>query len=394
MSVPQTSPELTNAGPAELLEQARGLIQTERFEEAEGLLEALVAGELEHGDAIEALYLLAVARRSFGRMDEALAALEALLEEEPDFARAYQERGHAFLTLGQADRAAAAYNRAVELNPALTASWRTLAKLHTRAKRVNEAQVANKQLAFLDRLPPELVEATSLIHEGRLTEAESTCRRFLQDHDGHVEAMRLLAAVAVRHKDYEEAERLLERCVAQAPEYTLAAIDYLNCLVKRQRFEDARQLAARLIEKQPHHPVIQAALATTYVGLGRYAEAIALYRRVLEKQPANHEVHVLLGHALRAAGEPDAAVDAYRAACAMKSDFGEAYRCIAESEGCQLTDEELACVRKLEAAAGISLEDRVHLCFAAGTALQKRGQRDAATKYHERGKRLSREQRG
>jgi len=392
LSAPQTSPELIDAGPAELLEQAKGLIQSARFHDAEALLEDLLSREPEHEDTVEALYMQAVARRYAGQLDAALAALEALLEEEPDYARAYQERGHALLALGQADGAAAAYNRAVELNPALTASWQALAKLHTQAKRVNEAQLANKQLAFLQRLPRELVSVTSYIHEGKLHKAERLCRQFLQQNKHHVEGMRLLAEIGTQLRIYDDAEFLLESCMEFAPDYTRARIDYMNVLVKKTKFEQAHEQARRLITEQPHNPRIQTALATTYVGLGRYEEGIALYRRVLEKHPANHELHVLLGHAQKTVGDTEAAIASYQRAYAIKPDFGDAFWSLANIKTYAFTDEEVAQLKRVEAAAGVSADDRVHLCFAAGKALEDRGEHDASFKYYERGNRLRREQ--
>ena len=117
------------SGTSENLSLAKELIQTARFGEAISLAENLLASGLDEDDRVEALYLLAVAQRYDKRCDKALATLDTLLAEQPDHARAHQERGHIFLSLNRSEEAAPAYARAVELNPALKSSLKILVNL-------------------------------------------------------------------------------------------------------------------------------------------------------------------------------------------------------------------------------------------------------------------------
>ena len=226
---------------SENLTLAKELIQTARFDQAISLLENLLASEPDHDDRTEVFYMLAVAQRYGKQPDKALATLDTLLGDNPEYARAHQERGHLFLSLNRSEDAALAYARAVDLNPALHASLKALVNLGEHAGRKQQAQVARERLDFLKRLPPELVNVLDLIHENKLYKAERLCRDYLQAHKHHIEAMRLLAEIGIRLNIYDDAEFLLESCVEFAPDHVQARIDYVNILIRKTRFEKAHE---------------------------------------------------------------------------------------------------------------------------------------------------------
>ncbi len=228
------------SGVSENLALAKQLIQAARFGEA-----ILLASALDTDDRVEVLYLLAVAQRYDNRHDPALATLDTLLAENPEYARAYQERGHIFLSRNRSEDAAPAYARAVELNPALQASLKVLVNLEERLGRMEQARTARERLDYLNRLPPELVNVLDLLHEHKLYKAEVLCREYLQQHRHHIEAMRLLAEIGVRMGIYDDAEFLLESCVKFAPDNVQAHIDYVNILIRKTRFEKAHEQDAQ-----------------------------------------------------------------------------------------------------------------------------------------------------
>ena len=157
----------------------------------------------------------------------------------PGYARAWQEAGHNHRDLGDLDAARNAYQRAVELNRALSASWRELAKIHQAQGNDKLFGIANAEFERLSALPAELVTVTSLIQENKLYQAEQLCREFLKKTPHQVEAMRLLAMIGVQLFVYDDAEFLLESCVELQPDYWLARLDYVNVLHKRQKYETA-----------------------------------------------------------------------------------------------------------------------------------------------------------
>ena len=375
-------------GAAASLDQARNLIQSARLAEAVALARNLLASGLEDEERAEALYLLAVAQRFGNQPREALATLQTLHDENAAHARAWQERGHICSAQGWLEEAIAAYGRAVERNPALIASWRALAELHAGNGDREAAAGVRQRLEFLQQLPPELVHVTDLIHENRLYKAEQLCRQFLQTHRHHVEAMRLLAEVGTRLKIYDDAEFLLESCVEFAPDHVQARVDYTNVLIKKTKFEQANEQAMQLLKLQPENRGFKTTLATTLVGLGRFEEGMALYREILDTDPTRSDLHLLTGHAQKTLGALDDAIGSYRQAYRHRPDFGDAFWSLANTKTYRFSGAELRHIKRYEQAPGIEQDDRVHLCFAAGKALEDRGEYDASFRYYERGNAL------
>src|ERR1700683_4754388 len=104
----------------------RELMQRNEFARAHTAAETLLALVPENSDV---LYMLAVSQRYLQRIADALATLARLEIAHPNFSRLFQERGHCYVALRSAEPAIAAFLQAVNLNPALPASWNTLKAL-------------------------------------------------------------------------------------------------------------------------------------------------------------------------------------------------------------------------------------------------------------------------
>src|ERR1700740_3608213 len=123
-------PSLTEPtrSPVELeVQRIRELLTGGYHRESLRAAEALASDVPENRDV---LYLLALSQRFVNSIPEALATLERLEKHHPRFSRLYQERGHCHVFLKQAPQAIDAFLRAVNINPALPASWKMLEGLY------------------------------------------------------------------------------------------------------------------------------------------------------------------------------------------------------------------------------------------------------------------------
>lgn len=367
---------------AEDLGRAEEALKQGRIEPAAAIAESHLQA---HPDDTRALYLLAVCRRYQNRNVDALNLLGRLRQLDPGHARAAQEAGHNLREAGERNDAIAAYREAVELNPALTASWRALAQL-------TDAPEARHQADFLEALPPALLSVTSQMYEGRLYRAEQLCRSFLQQHPHHPEAMRLLAALGMRLNVYDDAEFLLESCLELYPDFTRARLDYIEVLNRRQKYTAALAQAERLHRSDPDNIAFETAFANASVAVGRYEDALAGYRRVIARSPDSPGLHLACGHALKTIGRRAEAEESYRRACRVKPDFGDAWWSLANLKTYHFSDSELACMQAREADAGTSLYDRFHLCFALGRACEQRADYAQSFHWYDKGNRLKQTQ--
>ncbi len=376
------------------LGNAKGLIQSARFDDAETELLELARGNLAPGKQADVLYMLGVTRRYQREYDGALASIGDLLEIRPEYGRAYQEQGYLYLALNRPEDAAQAFSRAVELNPSLVGSWRSLAHLHARQRRDDRSRFATTQLEYLEGLAPELVGVIDLVHEGQLLKADQLCRQFLRDNKHHVEGMRLLADIGIRLRVYDDAEFLLESCVELEPDNIRARGDYLKLLNRKGKFQKAFEQAKILDKRQPQNPAWKLGMASALMGLGRIADAEDLFEENLQRTANKPGVYVMLGHAYKARGALDEAVDAYRAACREKPDHGDAYWSLANTKTYTFSDQELGRMQEHESALGLPTDDRVHLCFALGKAFEDRAEFGSSFDFYERGNQLKMERLG
>ena len=372
-----------------LLGRARQLIERTQFSQAAELCLEVLEADPDHR---EALYVLAVAYRYRQDLKKALAACDRLIALEPTLGRAHQERAHCLRDLGDRPGAFAAYQSAVSNNAALVASWGMLADLHQAMGNAGAAEFARDQHNYLRALPPQLLSVANLIQEGRYLRAETLCRDFLQRNGHHVEGMRFLAEIGKTFNAYDEAEFLLESAVVLEPENTSARVDFVDILHKRQKFEKALEQADILCKQAPNIPQFELISANENLAVGNFDKAVAAYRALAKETPNNPSIHLTLGHALKTIGQQSEAVQSYIRAYQTRADFGDAYWSLANLKTYRFTEEQMAAMRRLEAAPTTGLVDRYHLCFALGKALEDAGEYAEAFDCYERGNRLKRDE--
>ncbi len=368
------------------VERIRALTRARRNDEALDVAQALRAGVPENRDV---LYLVALNQRHLGRIGEALATLEILERLHPRCSRLHQERGHCHVARRDAPRAIEAFLRAVNANPALPASWSMLESLYRMTGDERDAQTAAMHVATLRRLPPEVVQATSLLADGELTTAENIVRAYLREHGDHVEAMRLLARIGIERDVLDDAELLLEAVLAMEPDYRAARHDYALVLVERHKYRQAREQLETLRRRSGQRDY-RTLYATACAGLGEHEKAIELYRELLAESPRSADLQLSLAHSLKTIGRRGEAIAAYRAAALARPGYGDAYWSLANLKTYRFAGEEIARMRAAEAAPEASLVDRYHLCFALGKAYEDLDEYAESWRHYERGNALKR----
>ena len=340
---------------AEVL-RVRGLLESNRFAEALAAARALREQVPENCDV---LYMIAVSQRYLQQIPDALATLVQLEHLHPDYSRLYQERGHCNVALREAAPAIEAFLRAVNINPALPASWKALQVLFTITGQTAEAGNAAAHVARLAQLPPEVVTATSMFADGEVFRAERVVRDYLLKHGDHIEAMRLLAKIGMKLDVLDDAELLLESVLALAPDYHAARYDYAMVLSRRHKHARALEELEQLLKIDPASRAYRVSYATACIGLGQFERAVELYRAILKETPAATDLHLSVAHALKTLGKQSEAIDSYHTAIECRPSYGDAYWSLANLKTYRFDVEEIERMRSQEAAPGVSREDRV-----------------------------------
>ncbi len=373
------------------VQRIRGLVQARRFGEAIPAAASLRAQYPENRDV---LYLLALAQRYGGEVMGALDTLKDMERHHPRASRLYQERGHCYVVLKDAARAIEAYERAVQINPALPATWGMLEGLYKMVGDEEHRQVAAAHVQKLKSVPPDVITATGLFCEGDLTAAEKLIRAFLLRHGDQVEAMRLLARIGVAREVLDDAEYLLAAALRLAPDYIELRRDYACVLLDRHKHAEAISHLDDLLKADPKNIDYRTLRATATVGLGDHEGGLRRFTEVLaDTDPASPlaaDLHLSIAHSLKTLGRRAESIEEYRKAIEIRPKFGDAYWSLANLKTYHYSPEEIARIETAEADPSTAPIDRYHLSFALGKAYEDRKEYERSFRFYERGNALKR----
>ena len=377
--------------PAKLestLQQLRKALEIKKFQEVEDTARSTLLTYPGHRDL---LYLVAVAQRMLQRIPDALRTLATLEIYHPKYSRLFQERCHCHIFQRNAPEAIHAFEQAVQLNPALPSSWKSLHTLYKMIGRSADENNAALHLKKLASLPIEITTTKSMLADGDSSVAEAIIRPYLALHGNDVEALRLLATIARENEFNTDAEVLLERVLKLAPSYNAARYDYVLTLVDLHKHRRAKEETEKLLAAEPNNPGARVTYASILLGLGEVDEAIDRYRRSIEEMPGDPELHQSLGHAYKTTGQQAESVTYYRRAAELRPGFGEPFWSLADLKTYRFTDDEINLMCGYEAQPFLQRIDRYHLCFALGKGLEDREKYAESFTYYERGNALKKE---
>lgn len=380
------------------LKDIKSLLQSGQFDNAiPKINQRLLDTDLASEEQLELLYLKAVALRYTGKFELAFDVQTELLEAQSDNGRAYQERGYCQLALNDIENALVSFHKAVEVNPALVASWLKIVELFKAKQHVSYAQAA-EQLSLLRALPKPVLGAMDLMYEGKLYQAEQVCRQFLQTNKHQPDAMCLLAEIGLKLKVFDDAEFLLESCINLYPENQQAKALYINLLNRLGKFKQAAKEAEGFLRQFSPSTgtkvTIQATLANCYINLGRLEEGQNIYKEIIAHSPERAGVHVQLGHAYKTSGDVELAIASYKQAYSHTPEHGDAYWSLANIKTYQFTDEELNQMERLISQSNISVDDKIHIYFSLGKAFEDRNMFDKSFGYYDKGNHLKKSANG
>ena len=344
----------------------------------------------EPAESSETLYLQAVGARKLGKPREAMAVLDKLIRLHPRHGRAFQERGHILRADGNAQGALAAFGRATEENPSLHVSWRGQAEILLATGRIQEAERIKPHIQRLVNMPKPLIYSLDMLSQGSIAKAEKACRAFLGENPHNVEAMRLLAQIAVKMNVFDEAEFLLESAVLFEPDNIPLKTDYINVLRKRQKLIEAREHAQELFESDKENLYFKSQYAVISMQLGDYETALTLFDELLTAMPGEPVTLTSKGHALKTIGDTDAAITCYQEACREGVIHGEAWHSLANLKTYKFEESEVARMEGLLKNPALRKMDRVYLHFGLGKAYEDRSEYDLAFSNYANGNQIKR----
>ncbi len=337
-----------------------------------------------------ATLLLGAARRLGGLTEAALEILEPLTRAQPSWAAAQYEFALALSAAGRSEAAVASLRRAVALKPDLADAWRALGD-----QLMNSGDAAGADAAYAQHIKastgdPRLLAAGAALCENQIPQAEALLRAHLKQFPTDVAAIRMFAEVAARLRRFEDAENLLLRCLELAPSFAAARHNYAVVLFRQNRALEALRETEMLLAAEPHNPGFRNLQAAILAKLGDYAQSIDIYTQLLASHPRQPKIWMSYGHALKTNGREVDSVAAYEKSIALMPSLGEAYWSLANLKTVRFTPAQIEAMRAQLARAEIGDEDRFHLHFALGKALEDAGDYAESFEHYSHGNRIRR----
>lgn len=234
------------------------------------------------------------------KLDEAVAAMRAVIAEDPGIIDAHTALGGWLRRLGRPDEAVAAYRRALEIHPENEMALAALADTYRAQGRPDAAIEGYRTALRLEPRQPQLWYQLATLHLdlGREADAKRTFEEALKHNPNMGSAYNSLAALAFDRDALEEAERLVRRGLELEED------------LRSSRFNLGRILEAR----------------------GQVAEAERLYREELSLFADNGRARFNLAQIARQRGDQAGFVAELRASTEKAPEFSAAFFFLAREE--------------------------------------------------------------
>ena len=278
----------------------------------------------------------------------------------------------------------------LQASPGNADAFRLLGAALRRTGEDEEAERAELDAIYASVRDPELIRAAEALLDNELAVAERILRPRLKARPTDVAAIRMMAELAARLGRYVDAENLLRRALELAPGFAAARSNLATILYKQNRPAEALAELDRLEVDDGEDAGRQNLKAAALGRIGSYQEAIDLYGQVLERQPGQPKVWMSYGHMLKTVGRRDDSIAAYRRAIDLAPSLGEAWWSLANLKTIAFGADDVEAMTRALDAPGLAQDDRLHLRFALGKALEDQGEAEASFGHYAEGNRIRR----
>jgi Tfp pilus assembly protein PilF len=212
-----------------------------------------------------------------------------------------------------------------------------------------------------------LADAADALARDHVEKAEALTSGFLRKKPQEPAALNLMADIARRTERFDDAERILSRCVAFAPDTAGYRFNLAVILRRREKYEEAISQLDILLSRDPGNPLFLEQKAAVLSLMGRQAEALRYRKALSDAFPLSADVWLAYGQALRAFGAADECIAAYCRALELAPSASAPYASLADLKTYRFTGEEIARMEQL-LSAGLPAGERADLHSALGKA--------------------------
>ncbi len=287
-----------------------------RLEDAAAIYQQVLQSE---PDNHQALHLLGLIEYQFGDDESAISLLRQAVDRDPRQSMIHNSLGLALHRNGQLEEAVARFQRAIELAPDSAQPYNNLGILFRDQGSFERAFEAYQKALELNpnHVGAQFNLGNAQRDAGDAPGAAESYRRAIELVPNFGMAFGCLGAVLLEMSKPSEAEPVLRKAYELLPDDPVVNCDLGAVLLTRGRHAEA-------IERYERAVTLDASIGRAWYGLGcaqtelkKYADAIDSFRRTLQIDAEHAESHHNLARALYEMGEIDSGIDHFRRATSL-----------------------------------------------------------------------------
>ena len=295
------------------VDQAVLLHQSGRLDEAAAVYQQVLQTS---PDDYSALYLLGVIAHQRQDYHRAIELLERAMKADPVRGDPHNVLGLAFKRTGKLDQARRHLQLAIELDAASSQAHHNLGTVFAKQGSQAEAIESYRRALVLD---PNYVNAhyrlgMALADAGELDQALEHCQQAVDLDAAFIAGFTGLASVFQKQGRGADALAALQNAVQLRPDKSETHCDVGSELHRQRRFQQARKAYEKALELEPQSSRACCGLGCALIELSENAAAASSLERAAALDPDSAEAQGNLGTALYKLGQVDRAVDHLRTA--------------------------------------------------------------------------------
>ena len=259
--------------------------------------------------------------------EEALDAIEELINDLSNDALLFNIRGACYAGLGELKIAKENYVKATTLNPEYSKAYFNLGGVLHDLEEYDDSIESYKKAIILESDYAEAHNNLGNVYResSQLEDAVTSYEKAIQIRPDYVEAYYSLGTSFYEIGKLNDAVRCYEQAIEFRPDLTVALNNLGNILRDLGRTDEAILNYEKAISIDPNFVEVYFNIGTTFQELSQLDNAVKYYKKAIEIKPNYYEAHNNLGVAFKDLKEFDSAIQSYQMAIKINSDYAEAH---------------------------------------------------------------------